>query len=357
MFDVPPIETQTLRWSGEVPLDDRPWSVGLIVGPSGSGKSTVARALFGDRLIGEYDWSGHSVLDDFPVSLPLPDLAALCQAVGFNTIPAWLRPYRVLSTGEKFRVSLARALAESDGLIVVDEFTSVVDRQVAQIGSFAVAKYVRRQTGLQFVAVSCHSDIEAWLNPDWVLEPATMTFTWRSLQRRPQLAAEVVKVDYAAWKLFAPFHYMTADLHRKAQCYCLLIKGTPAVFCGMLFRPHPTATNIWGVSRVVTLPDYQGLGLAFVLLDAMGAAFRACGQRMHNYPAHPSFIRACARSPAWRLERKPGLIARNRSKSQQFKAGSAGGRPNAVFSYCGPADPDPQSARALLAIPSLLRAR
>jgi hypothetical protein len=74
---------------------------------------------------------------------------------------------------------------------------------------------------------------------------------------------------------------------------------------------------------------------------------------MHTYPAHPALIRSFDRSRAWRLERKPGLIAKNKTKNTGFVAGGAGGRPNAVFSYAGPADPDPQSARALLAIPSL----
>ena len=40
----------------------------------------------------------------------------------------------------------------------MDEFTSVVDRQVAQIGAHAIQKYVRKH-GRQFVAVSCHYDI------------------------------------------------------------------------------------------------------------------------------------------------------------------------------------------------------
>ena len=90
------------------------------------------------------------------------------MAVGFNTIPAWLRPYGVLSNGEKFRVDLARRLLEGGDLIAVDEFTSVVDRQVAKIGSHAVQKWARGK-GRQFVAATCHYDLEDWLQPDWVL--------------------------------------------------------------------------------------------------------------------------------------------------------------------------------------------
>ncbi len=245
LFDVPVQERQTLRWSGDVPLDSREWNVGLIVGPSGCGKSTVARSLFGDALALEPTWGGASVLDDFPQQMKLEDIAGICQAVGFNTIPAWLRSFEVLSNGEKFRVMLARLLAELPDLAVLDEFTSVVDRQVAKIGSHAVQKYVRKRA-TKFVAVSCHSDIIEWLNPDWILEPATMTFTWRSLQRRPSLDVSISRVDYSAWRVFAPFHYMTAHLHRSAACYVLSVEGEPATFVGMLYRPHPKTKNIWG---------------------------------------------------------------------------------------------------------------
>ena len=48
MFDVPAREKLSHHWAGEVPLGERPWKVGVIVGPSGSGKSSVKRQLFGE---------------------------------------------------------------------------------------------------------------------------------------------------------------------------------------------------------------------------------------------------------------------------------------------------------------------
>src|SRR5262245_28174704 len=93
MFDVPPAQKCQLRWRGDFPYDAAPWNVGLIVGPSGAGKSTVAREVFGGHV--EFEWPGLSVIDDFAPRYSVADIAAVCQAVGFNTIPAWLRPYRV----------------------------------------------------------------------------------------------------------------------------------------------------------------------------------------------------------------------------------------------------------------------
>lgn len=366
MFDVPAREKLSHHWEGEVPLGERPWKVGVIVGPSGSGKTSVKRQLFGEDRA--FEWRADSVIDDFSKALSIDEITKACSGVGFNTIPSWMKPYGVLSTGEKFRVELARHLVEGGELIVVDEFTSVVDRQVAQIGSHAVQKYVRQKTSnKQFVGVTCHYDVIEWLQPDWMLEPATMTFQWRAVQRRPSLAVEIARVERAtAWPLFAPFHYLTAELHPGAACYVLFVEGVPASFAGVLHRPHYVAHDIKGVSRVVTLPDYQGMGLAMVLLDTLGAAHTALGHRFRMYPAHPSLVRSFDHSSYWRLIKTPGVYSpklgktstlgaprkfnpdlglssgfapANRSQNPGQKKWHMGSRPCAVFEYVHQGDP------------------
>lgn len=369
MFDVPGAPHQEISWRFEAPIEQRDWQVGLIVGPSGAGKSTIARHLFGDEKV--LAWQGASVVDDFPAAMKMNDIAKICQAVGFNTIPAWLRPFSVLSTGEKFRVDLARRLAESqpDDTILVDEFTSVVDRQVAKIGAAAVSKWVRRAGDRRFVAVSCHEDILDWLQPDWVIRPAERDFSWRSVQPRPSIEVEISPVGYGAWHLFAPFHYLTANLHRGARCFAAFVDGQPVAFAGLMARPHPKVKDIMGVSRLVTLPDWQGLGLAFVLVDTLGAAYKAVGKRLHTYPAHPALIHGFDRSQAWSLKQRPGfqggggtvlptghtskLQAGNRRgikhgpNAELVTSWRHGSRPCAVFAYAGPALPTPDARRLL----------
>jgi len=351
MFDVPPSERATLTWDGDVDLDQRPWRVGLIVGPSGCGKSTLLRHLFGAPA--ELHWGGASTIDDFAPSLSMSTIAEACQAVGFNTIPAWMRPFAVLSNGERFRVELARRVLEAPSPVVVDEFTSVVDRQVAQIGAHAVQKFIRRTADRQFVAASCHDDIVEWLQPDWVLEPATMTLTWRDLQRRPPVDAVIRRVPYALWRLFAPYHYLTAELARSARCFGLFVHDRPAAFAGVMRRPHPVARNIMGVSRLVTLPDFQGLGLAMALVDTLGAAYAALGERVNTYPAHPALIRSFDRSPCWRMTKQPGLFshaAGATSRTTSRHGAGFGGRPNGTFTYAGPGWADADAARRLIGI-------
>jgi ABC-type ATPase involved in cell division len=353
MFDVPHRESLEQQWHGDVPYDAEPWNVGLIVGPSGAGKTSLARELFGaDRVDRRDVWTSGAVIEDIAPGVSMEDVTAALSAVGFNTVTAWMRPFSTLSNGEQFRASVARAMLETpaDDIVVIDEFTSVVDRQVAQLASHAVQKYVRK-SGKRLVAVTCHYDVIDWLQPDWILDASTMTFSRRSVQPRPRLNIEIGRADYSAWDVFAPFHYLTAALHRSARCFVLEVEGVPASFAGVLYRPHPTARDVYGLSRGVTLPDYQGLGLAFVLFDKLGAAYKACGKRLHLYPAHPSFIRSADRSPAWAMIKRPGTFSHASSGKREGTGGVLfGGRPNATFEYVGPALDDVEAARLLTGV-------
>lgn len=353
LFDVPAQEKARLEWRGSVPIEQKEWSVGLIVGPSGAGKSTLAKALFTGDYHPELEWRGKSVIDDVAPDKSVQDIAASFSAVGFNTIPAWLRPFGVLSNGERFRVDLARRLLELPDPIIVDEFTSVVDRQVAKIGSHAVQKFVRRNDR-RFVAVTCHYDVIDWLQPDWILEPATMGFEWRCLRRRPDIGVEIARVEHATWELFAPFHYLSAELSKAAACYCLFVDGQPAAFAGMLHFPHDKVKNLKRCSRLVTLPDWQGLGLAFVLIDTIGAAYGAVGMRTRTYPAHPALVRAFDRSQLWKLTKKPGQFSPMQGVTASIGSigngkRAFGGRPCATFEYTGPSMTDVDAARTMLA--------
>lgn len=352
MFDVPLSEKSRVSWHGSVPLEDKPWSVGLIVGNSGSGKSTIAKSLFGPAYEPALSWSENAVIEDVGEGMSIEEIANAFSSVGFNSIPSWLRPFHVLSTGEKFRVEMARRLLELPDPVVVDEFTSVVDRQVAQIASYAVQKYVRKNNR-KFVAVSCHFDIVDWLQPDWILEPSTMAFTPRGyLQQRPKLDITICRVPYSAWKLFAPFHYMSAELGKSARCFGLFVGTRIAAFAGVMAKPisngDEAGTAIAGISRIVTLPDWQGLGLAFVLMEKLASAYKAIGKRFRNYPAHPMFVKSHRKSGMWRETKKAGVFSSLSGQSAGSRPGW-GGRACGTFEYEGPAM-DIEEAENLLAI-------
>lgn len=138
------------------------FGVGVIVGSSGSGKSTLLNEFGKEEIT---TWS----LDKGIVShFESPDDAInRLTAVGLNSVPSWYKPYNVLSNGEQFRADLARKVNNG---AVIDEFTSVIDRNVAKAASVALSRYIKKNNIKNVVLSTCHRDILKWLEPDWVID-------------------------------------------------------------------------------------------------------------------------------------------------------------------------------------------
>ena len=339
LFDVPVGEAASRSFEAEVPSPADSWRIGAFVGPSGSGKSTLAAEAFPGRLYRPAAWpADRAVIDGFG-DLPIKRITSTLTAVGFSSPPSWVKPYAVLSNGEKFRCDLARALLSGADLVVFDEFTSVVDRTVAKIGSAAVAKAVRRAEKGRFVAVSCHYDILEWLEADWTLDMATCSLSRRRL-RRPDIELEVFRCAREAWRLFGPHHYLSGSLHHSAQCFLATWHDEPVAFVAVL--PMTGKRNYRRISRIVVLPDFQGVGIGSAVLDAVSGLYHRRGQRMGITTSHPGMVRHLCRSPEWELLRRYPLG--NAGKRREFRKhaprdrGSLG-RSVVAFRYRGPAPP------------------
>lgn len=166
------------EWSheAELPIEGDDWQIGLIVGASGSGKTSLGRQIWPNVAIHDLysGWDNNlPIVDNIAPEKSLNEVTASLSAVGLGDVPAWLRPFKALSNGEQYRAGLARLICQQQDKVVIDEFTSVVDRQIAQIGASAFAKSWRRSKGRQIVLLSCHYDIVEWLQPDWVYDTRT----------------------------------------------------------------------------------------------------------------------------------------------------------------------------------------
>ncbi|MEM9656956.1 MAG: ABC transporter ATP-binding protein [Planctomycetota bacterium] len=345
MFDVPLAKRAAERFSVELPGDDEAWDIGLIVGPSGSGKSTVARRRYGAALDDRAAWPRDKAVIDAFGEAPTRKIIELLTAVGFSSPPSWIKPYHALSCGEQFRCDLARALAIGFGhgstddrdatrtIVAFDEFTSVVDRHVAKACSAAIAKGVRSGAlAVRLVAVTCHYDVAPWLEPDWTLDMATKRLDRRRL-RRPSIDVQIHRCGRTAWNLFARHHYLSGALAQGARCYLAVWHDQPVTFCA--------TTTLIGkrrhrrVTRVVTLPDYQGLGVGMRVVAAVASLHRREGLRLNITGSHPSVVRHCQRSPLWKTVcvKKTGASARSSRRYAGYV--SSAGRAVVSFEYVG----------------------
>lgn len=287
------------HFKGDIDINDN-WQIGLIVGKSGTGKTTIAKQLFENAYVTNFEYSAETILDDMPKECSLEQITNAFNSVGFSSPPSWLKPYSVLSNGQKMRVDLARAILDEKDFFVFDEFTSVVDRNVAQIGSFAMQKAIRK-TNKKFIAVTCHHDVEEWLLPDWVFNTDTMTFQSFEGQKknRPEIKFEIFQTaDKSIWKMFAKHHYLSHKHNNAANVFIAMINGEIAGFLSVLPQPGKIAKNR-RVHRLVILPDYQGAGIGIRLLEEIGFEYKKNKYRFTINTTAPSLIYSLKKSVKW----------------------------------------------------------
>ena len=328
---------------GDLNLPEK-WQVGLIVGNSGTGKTTIAKELFPDAYITNFEYSHECLLDDMPETASTQDIFQALTSVGFASVPSWLKPYAVLSNGEKMRCDLARAMLMPQRLFVFDEFTSVVDRNVAKVGSFAMQKAIRR-TDKQLIAVTCHFDVEDWLLPDWVFDTNSMTFRLCEGQKknRPTCRFDIYETKEKSyyWSIFRKYHYLSHSHNNAARVFVATLDGQLCAFTSVLPFPHPIKKNYWKGHRTVVLPDYQGLGLGLKLNNYVCQMLVNEGKGVITTTSNPARIASLKKSPLWVATRfgRAGLgSATGKIHKLNDKGSTSCARITASFEYIGKPD-------------------
>jgi GNAT superfamily N-acetyltransferase len=314
----------------DLPIDDDNWKIGLVVGPSGSGKTSMGKNIFGGDYFYSPDGWPHDkpIIDAISPDGPFDNVTAALAAVGLGTVPTWLRPYPVLSNGEKFRADLARIICEAPAKVVVDEFTSVVDRQIAKFGALAFQKAWKRTKG-KCVLLSCHYDIIEWVEPDWIYDTATGKYSGRSLWRRPKFELKIWKTNGSYWNMFEQHHYLKLPRMVAAEYFVGTVDGELVSHIG--FAPR---LEIGGMRacRMVVMPEWQGAGIGVRFLNALCKwhvdGHGKYGERVKTvyfHTSHPGLCHALRRDPKW-IQVSAELYGGNKKKSGKSIAKSARAR-------------------------------
>jgi GNAT superfamily N-acetyltransferase len=102
------------------------------------------------------------------------------------------------------------------------------------------------------------------------------------------------------WQMFRHYHYLNGSLPPAARCYMAVYRGKPIAFVAVV-HVH-MRTRYYRVSRLVVLPDYQGIGVGKRLLNFVAELYTS-QTKMPFYivTSNPQIIRGNLKN--WRITR------------------------------------------------------
>lgn len=312
------------------------WNIGVICGASGSGKSTILKHLAkqSNGIIPNpvFD-NSKCLISNFDTMMP-EEASLLLSQMGLASVPTWIRPFNVLSNGEQYRALLAKSVCDTknEKIIFVDEYTSVVDRNVAMAMSNALQKYIRRHNK-RIVLATCHYDILKWLMPDWIYDlNKGGALEKGDYLRRPPIELQVYRTTTDTWQRFKKYHYMTSELNEASTCFVFTWDDKLVAFVGVLPFPNGIYKNAFRGTRTVVLPDFQGLGIGSAATDFIAGIYKADGKMYFTKTVNPALGEYRDHSIKWKPTKGNGRGQTEKEVSKQHNM--MGGMTRASYCHC-----------------------
>lgn len=119
---------------------------------------------------------------------------------------------------------------------------------------------------------------------------------------RPPIHLTVRRVEPSVWSMFKKEHYLSAELNKSCKCLLFEWDGVPVAFVGIINTPRIRMPYAMAISRMVVLPDFQGLGLSTLIFNFVGGIVKSLSTDDREYKlfiktAHRKFGEALSRNP------------------------------------------------------------
>jgi len=287
-------------------VEINPGDVVYITGESGGGKSVLLNELA--RMLSRYSEFRPIVTDK---GLEIDPNEILIHGVGKDTAEAieilsfvglgeaflFLRRYKELSDGQKYRYRLAKAFWAGAKTLIFDEFCATLDRTTAKVVAYLAQKFCRKR-GITLIVATTHTDLFEDLNPNVYINKkfgADVDVKYFRPEPRPCSVLKDLKISrgtYEDYKKLAQFHYKgerpagITDIF-KAEIGEELVGVIVYTATYLNLKPRHVALphvleiyrekghealaeyinkNFRRIARVVVAPKYRGVGLGVRLV-------------------------------------------------------------------------------------------
>jgi len=300
-----------------------------ITGDSGSGKSVLLRALEKDLGRKAINISDVHIEPSKPlidtVGCSVEEGLELLSRVGLNDAFLFVRRYRELSDGQKYRYRIAKMIESGHQYWFMDEFCSTLDRDTAKIVAFNVQKLARK-LGKAVVAATTHTDLFEDLAPSVHIhkrfgKEISVKYYPNQLRKNCSLLKEMQAQEgsYEDWKKVAGFHYRSHQVAFMQKIFVLKRKDR---VCGAIVYVHPMSVapcrervlkigsmkklneKVARVARVVVHPKYRTIGAGVKLMhDSLPLCEKpyvemiAVMARYNPFAEHAGMTKVCASKP------------------------------------------------------------
>jgi len=279
-----------------------------VAGDSGGGKTLLLKAFkkfFGDEAIEVEDLEidpDETLVEG--VGADVKEAIEILSLCGLNDAFLFLRKYKELSEGQKYRYKLAKLMDDKDKSVwIIDEFCATLDRVMARIIAY-LAQKVARKHGKTVIVGTTHRDVIEDFQPDIIVEKGyerdvevtNNVFASKRCSVYENVSIEKGKLE--DYNKLSRFHYRSKSEESESlwlkDCYKLLFEGeligvivysrsylnlkprnmvfgkryvyTP----GDLLKARLINEEIARITRVIIHPKFRGIGLgAFLVRETM----------------------------------------------------------------------------------------
>lgn len=115
---------------------------------------------------------------------------------------------------------------------------------------------------------------------------------------------------------------MSADLASACHCFGLYDNDNIIGFCAVLHQPHGKVLNLKRCSRIVILPDYQGIGLGTKFLNVVAEYYKKLGYQFTIVTSAKNMIGALRKNTKWCMIRYGANKCSSNKSAIDFKRAS-----------------------------------